>query len=613
MVKLFFAVGPLWMMAMNGRALAITVAEPIEPPTIGEMEVKHASGADRRQALDLARLDVRVSVHGDVALTEVEHDFYNDSDERLEGTFRFPLPPAADITGLAMEVDGRMVEGELIERQRAERIYDQIVDEMRDPALLTWDSGNLFKLRVFPIEPNAHKRVVMRYLVPLKIDGHKAQYSFQAQAAQLATHVGQFHFVVDGRTIYDESRFQPRAIVVDVPRDEPFRRALAETVGGATYLRIKAPIAQAGARHERSSFRWVVVVDVSRSALEARPLVLDTVRAALSSLPAGDQFSLLACDIACRESAPDGSFAAPTPAAIAQALHFLESIEFDGATDLGAAFKLAATRARDSGGQILYIGDGNPTWGTTDPAELSQALAPSLARVPLHAVVLGKYARPALLSSLQSKSGGLLFTPARKDELQPLGRALADFGRVPRLSDITITASNGAVVTPSRPAPIDAGDELSFFVRSDKDHAPPASVHVTARLDGKMIEKELPLSGAAQSRFVARRFAGSRVRELELEGGHDDEVLALSLEHKVLSSKTAWLVLENDEAYRKHEIARRESATRGDPTVSGKDLESTGERAAESVGGEGPEPELWLLASLALVAFAVRRRARVAR
>jgi hypothetical protein len=72
----------------------------------------------------------------------------------------------------------------------------------------------------------------------------------------------------------------------------------------------------------------------------------------------------------------------------------------------------------------------------------------------------------------------------------------------------------------------------------------------------------------------------------------------------VLSSKTAWLVLENDEAYRKHEIERKNKQS-ADPTVTGKDLEG-GENA---VGGEGPEPELWLMAGmLMMVAFAFRRR-----
>src|SRR5262249_7808945 len=146
---------------------------------------------EQRRNLELRRLDVSVVVHGDVAETRVEHEFYNDSEERLEGTFRFPLPIGADVTGMAMEIDGRMVEGELLERQRAERIYQELVDEMRAPALLTWEAGSLFKLRVFPIEPNSEKRVVIRYLTPVD----KGQYVFPADSSQ---QIGRFRFTFDG-------------------------------------------------------------------------------------------------------------------------------------------------------------------------------------------------------------------------------------------------------------------------------------------------------------------------------------------------------------------------------------------------------------------------------
>ena len=582
-------------------------------PTIGMMEVlrRAPTERERRQSLELQRLDVTVEVHGDVAQTRVEHDFYNASDERLEGTFRFPLPMGAEITGLAMEVDGRMIQGELVERQKAERIFDQIVDEMRDPALLTWEAGNLFTLRVFPIEPSSHKRVVIRYATPLEGNGRKARYVFAAQAAPLAARIGRFRFTVDGKMLYDDAQFQPRTITVEVPQEGIADRSLREVVDGSTYLRVKLPVAVTGRAQVRGRDRWVLVVDVSRSALEARSLTLDAVRAALSALPDRDQFMVLACDIQCRETA----FAPVTPAAAAGALRFLDSIEPDGATDLGAALRLAAERAHgpahETGGQVLYFGDGNATWGVTDEAELAQQLAPAFVEVPLHAVILGKYARPALLTRLSNRAGGILATPSRKADLTAFSQSLGQFGRVSRISDITLSVKN-AVVTPARPASIGVGQELTAFLRCDGKV--PSTVHLTARLNGRPFAQELPMAAAVTSQEVARRFAASRIRELELDGGHDEEALALSLKHQVMSTKTAWLVLENDETYRKYQIERHQKQQSADPSVSGKDLESTdGKSAQPDVGGEGPEPELWLLCGLAMLAFWVRRRLVVAR
>jgi hypothetical protein len=607
---------PLILLCIVTPALASSTLDERPMPPIGTMEVVRrtseptSSGErERRPSLDLQLVDISVEVHGDVAQTRVEHDFYNDSSDRLEGTFRFPVPAGADLTGLSMEVNGHMVEGELVERKKAEHVYEQIVDEMRDPALLTWEAGNQFKLRVFPIEPKSHKRVVIRYLTPLEKHGENGRYLFHAEASPLAAHIGHFRFSIDKKVLHDEDHFEPRTIAVDLPLGKVAHRSLKESIDGSTYLRLELPISADARLRPRSPHRWVLVVDVSRSALEGRQLTLDTVRAALSALPASDQFLVLACDIQCQPSA--SAFSPVTPRATEEVVGFLQSLDFDGATDLGAALQLAAARAKGAGGQVLYIGDGNPTWGTSEPAELIRLLEPAFNTVPLHAVVLGKYAHPAVLTKLSNRSGGLLLTPSIKSDLLPFARALGDYGRVPRLHAISLSAKD-AVVTPAEPASLDAGEKLTVFVRSEKGHPLPQSVHLHALADDRAVDQELVVPEAVSMPDVARRFAGSRIRELELEGGHDEEVLALSLGHQVLSSQTAWLVLENDEAYRRYQIERHHKHSGADPSISGKDLESTGGNAANDVGGEGPEPELWLLFGLMAMVFAFRRRLGVA-
>ena len=71
------------------------------------------------------------------------------------------------LIGLSLEIEGRMVEGEIVEREKARQVYEKIVDEMLDPALLEWEQGNWFKLRVFPLPAKADKKVVIRYITPL--------------------------------------------------------------------------------------------------------------------------------------------------------------------------------------------------------------------------------------------------------------------------------------------------------------------------------------------------------------------------------------------------------------------------------------------------------------
>ena len=68
-----------------------------------------------------------------------------------KGVFYFPLPQDASISGFGMWIGDKLVEADVVEKQRAREIYETILRERRDPGLLEWSGGNIFKARVFPI------------------------------------------------------------------------------------------------------------------------------------------------------------------------------------------------------------------------------------------------------------------------------------------------------------------------------------------------------------------------------------------------------------------------------------------------------------------------------
>ena len=104
---------------------------------------------------------MRAAVHGVFSLTEMEIVFRNPHGRRMEGRFTAVLPEGATVSRFAKEVDGRLMEGEVVERLRANRVYAEILHQMRDPALLEQDQGNRFSARIFPIEAGARVRVVL--------------------------------------------------------------------------------------------------------------------------------------------------------------------------------------------------------------------------------------------------------------------------------------------------------------------------------------------------------------------------------------------------------------------------------------------------------------------
>ncbi len=111
----------------------------------------------------MKNLSVEVTIVGRLARTQVTQVFWNDLPRQTEGRYTFVLPDGASISRLAMDVNGKMMEGELVTRERARRIYESIVSRRKDPALLEWQGQNRFSTQIFPIPARGPKTVVLTY------------------------------------------------------------------------------------------------------------------------------------------------------------------------------------------------------------------------------------------------------------------------------------------------------------------------------------------------------------------------------------------------------------------------------------------------------------------
>ena len=113
--------------------------------------------------LEVTYHHVTVKIDGQIATTSVDQEFYNPNAQRLEGTYLFPLPKDSQIDKFTMEIAGQQVQAELLSADKARAIYEDIVRKLKDPALLEYAGRDVFKVRVFPIEPNSRKRITLSY------------------------------------------------------------------------------------------------------------------------------------------------------------------------------------------------------------------------------------------------------------------------------------------------------------------------------------------------------------------------------------------------------------------------------------------------------------------
>jgi hypothetical protein len=607
--------------ARLGEALGWSEAVQVEPDrepearprALGELKAqKPGEKGERAGAVRLDSHAVRVKIAGSVARTEVEEVFTNQTDDVLEGIFRFPLPPDAKIERLALEVDGRLEEGAFVDRERAAAIWrgaivnaapqlrQELKDEIvwvpgpwRDPALLEWQRGGRFELRIFPIPKRGSRRVVLAYSQLVKQSASVRHYSYplgvdpsgNSTALDFSIDVqvrGQdpdFRVRTPGwdasrsresgveRLHFEASSFVPSGdFAVDYALPDRaaevsawgYRDVTASGEAGAPYVSI-ALRPRLPRTTERGPGRAVaLVVDASRSVFGEnyrRATALAT-RIARDLEPT-DRVTVLACDSTCREL--PGQLRTPGAQAARDVRRFLEHETPEGASDISLAVARGFAALREAGRtpEVVYIGDGTATAGPTRPATIERAVRSNLpASGRVTSVGIGPESDADSLLALARGGAGvaLPYLPGQPLGDAALGAISALYGAA--LSDVRLELPAGiSQVAPARLDPILAGSELLVSGRLDRLELKGDAV-LRGTVNGRPFEQRYPLelavSDSSGNAFVPRLFAAARISDLERDGSDSAkrEAVALSTKHSVASRYTSLLVLESEAMYK---------------------------------------------------------------
>jgi hypothetical protein len=420
---------PLWLQGFEGTT---------SHDSIGSL-VANVDG--RNVPLTVGYHKVSVDIRDQIARTVIEESFQNRTDGRLEGVFYFPLPQDASISGFGMWIGDELVEADVVEKQRAREIYETILRERRDPGLLEWTGGNLFKARVFPIEPHSEKRIKITYTQVLPVKNGRYRYSYGLQSEMLQLHplrelaidvkISSVLPLADVTSTNHLARIDktPHSAHVEFTAQEytPDRdfETVIELEGGQSavtliphrrgddgyFMLLLTPPAPNGAGPRETlpdgdPLELLVLADTSGSMDETgRKNQADFLAALCGALTPDDCINVAACDVEC-----SWAFEKAQPATeenVALARDFVDQRVSLGWTDLDKAF----ASARDQCGpnsQVIYIGDGVVTTGDADPAAFSKRLRRLFAdrETALHAVSVGSSFESIVLDTIASLGGG---------------------------------------------------------------------------------------------------------------------------------------------------------------------------------------------------------------
>lgn len=150
-------------------------------------------GAKRSTPLRISAVDIQARIVGHLAETSLTLTFHNPNTRAVEGDLYFPLPPGAVVSGYALDVKGVMVDGVVVTREKARKVFEAEVRKGIDPGLVEWTRGSNFKTRIFPIPANGTRTVRVSYVADVDSSGAEAIYrlplAFRAPVAQLSIRV----------------------------------------------------------------------------------------------------------------------------------------------------------------------------------------------------------------------------------------------------------------------------------------------------------------------------------------------------------------------------------------------------------------------------------------
>ncbi|MFO0743349.1 MAG: AgmX/PglI C-terminal domain-containing protein, partial [Labilithrix sp.] len=518
---------------------------------LGTMSARVPGTEEVVSGVRLASHHVTAEVRDGFARTTVEEEFENETSRTLEGRFVFPLPPDASVSRLALWVNDELVEGEVVEKPLASRIFKAIVDDTvrpRDPAILEMKEGSTVSLKVFPIPPKGRRRVLLAYDQSLAERGERVRYVYPLSLGpDRATTIDDFTLAVavkdSAATLgaattagYDASlHVDEQGLVASYaakkaaptsdfvlryartegdaaslswsmgPKEVASRESKSAAPAGYFALRMRADAPEGQALRARSARRACSRSTRATADADTIDAEVRVVQAALAGLDPEDRFAVLACDSAC-ESYPEDGLARAGDEAIAAASKWLQRRDSAGSSDVAGALLAASARlSAEGGGQIVYIGDGVATSGELDTAAITARVAPALRGVDSHFVGVGHRLDEGALSAIAGAVGGTYERFATGDTVAERASAIARTIDAPVLSDARLLLPDGAFdVMPERLPRVRLGQEILAFGR----------FRLPAEPKGDTVPASLPAADA-------ERPSSGRLREARLVGQVD--------------------------------------------------------------------------------------------
>jgi Ca-activated chloride channel family protein len=533
--------------------------------------------------------DVRAELVNGVLRYEVEETFVNRGSGIGEADYLFPLPKGAAFQDLKLSINGELVSGEAMNANEARQIYEQIVRQRRDPALVEWMGYGLLRTRIFPINPGEEKKVVVRFQSVAEREGDalRMDYFRGTRPGPMGPEVRgtepegrmSFRLRYPNESVYGNA-YSPthsltttrsgsmREVTVNGDGREitllvPVRRSTEPAISVLTY----APARENGfalitltppAVAPRVTDRDVtLVLDVSGSMSGVKiKQARDAGKQLLGTLRPGDRFRLIDFSTDVRTFRDEFSYA--TADNVRAATRYLESLDASGSTNISGALEEALKPQPSSGrlGLVLFVTDGLPTVGERDPETIAARVADLRGSRRIFSFGVGSDLNVSLVERLALEGRGTAHFVRPNESVERAVSVVASRLTNPVVTDMKVYADGVRLLKthPSQPSDIFAGQDFVMLTRYDNGQSGATRLHFEGKTASGPVHwtsRVVFPSSARENSFIARLWATQRVGYLSAEkrrhGGSsevDDEIRQLGEQYGIPTEFSSYLVLE---------------------------------------------------------------------
>jgi len=547
---------------------------------------------------------VSVEIEGQIARTTIDQVFENPGRREIEVVYLFPIPTGASISSFSMFVGDTELKGEILDKDEARKIYEDIVRQKKDPALLEYVGGGLIKTSVFPIPPGETRTNRVVYEEVLRRDGDLVEYIYPlntekfskqnleevtvnvsiASTAPITNVFSPTHDVrierftdhratatwterntkpdIDYRLYYSTSEREVGASVICY-RPDPH--------GSGYFLLLASPKAELdeGAIVPKN---LICVIDRSGSMNgEKIEQAKGALKFVINSLNADDRFALVSYSDSIDVMKPE--LLANTKENREAAVVYVENLSATGGTNirdaLVEALKLAASGDRPN--IIIFLTDGLPTVGETDIGKIAEAVASAnTLNARLFVFGFGYDVNAVLLDKLSSQNHGVSEYVRPQEDIEIKVSSFYAKVQNPVLTDVALEFDTLDVrdVFPTVLPDLFKGGQLVIagrYTEGKKTSGEADKVTIRGKLQGEAAAFEYRLgfktiTDKTANNFVARIWASKKIGylidQMRVHGKSDevvDEIVRLSKEFGIITEYTSFLVetdveLEEDDA-----------------------------------------------------------------